>query len=1263
MCLPEIMLKNNAYTCCNSPATTTVNVDDGNINNKNNNNNNDGPNSISNSSTSSKSNNNTYATNNNANACHIPSTSSIGHYELKKTLGKGNFSTVKLAQHKITRHSVAIKIVKFSILSEDNLMKINREIDVLKKLDKHEHIVRLYQVIKTKRYFFLVTEYCANGELYDYLVDKGRLSEPQSSKYFLQILSAVEYLHDHNIVHRDLKAENLLLTNNFETVKIADFGFANYFKQDNLLSTWCGSPPYAAPELFKGLHYVGPPVDIWSMGVILYVLVCGSLPFDGHNLVHLKSRVLSGKFRIPFFMSTECESLIRGMLRLDPDRRFNIRQIRAHAWIHKHANPKLTTHAATGSGSGTCSNQDIIKKNSSASIKVSQNVGSAIDLDKNKSNNRGQSLDLEEDKKKEPPSQTNEDASMLCLTASSNETSNANAKLNQQNGAKLHPSNARNFVDAEMANAVSNMSIDSNNSSMSVSQSIEAASNLSNHGACHSSAVSSRHSYLTYKTDGGCATNVRQFSKENSIDDHIIDFMVENLKIADTQNSVRQSIANDKYDDLHAIYRLLKDQPEFSLESRFRIPSLPLISPNRDDNNKKPSITTGFFNSPLTITTSRINDKTNRANANISLFDPNSRVQQNTTSDAKNRSDQIDAINLVAQAKHDDSYERRSGDRQRKSEDQTWKVPPQLFLTPPTDSRAQASNQISNLKNDYRPTDINGEKSDPPREVGQTVSRHSFDASSRSDNGSTPSSVAEKSNWDGMVVESQGGTATPIILRDSRTSTSYSDNNDNSSEIGRDTIQIAQDIAKITTNLPQIGNQCGISTTVDHNMLLAQLNSPTCMSAMTQSGLLTQYEPTEQRFQTTIPVKFTPNNLVNQNYNVMNNLALQNTLKIPGIPDLGLLDPDGLIGLERRASDGQASYNSLTTNNPAANETKISIAGRNPNSDQEHQTYQPSAGNMNAAFLSCSSNQLSATLNKHSQQIANLTMASPQTPATHFTDQYQYNRTHYQNSSNDSVMAMVNVGQQKDESTLKEHLGTSVEHGHGNYSPLDLSNKSSKNVSTIDKIGARKPGDNFIGTAAGKSTNHRSNSTTSESVVFHHLPSSATTSPRNSFFIPGTVNDNGIPFCQVSPSSLSLTGGGPGHLLNRRKRHSLDTESRHLYNQQQQQQQQQQTQLYNYQNIATKAAGNQLVPNSHIISNESCRSLRQANQYLHYPANSHLGQLRNFAQTFTYKKLMKRQASQTSRNSSASPTATPMKMQTTSNPTTDQKSNDEGFFG
>ncbi len=257
----------------------------------------------------------------------------VGLYDLEKILGRGNFAIVRLGIHKLTKTKVAVKIVDKSDLDAENLKKISREIDIMRKLS-HRCVIQLYQVMESDSMIYIVTEYAANGEIFDHLVQNGRMSEEEACRVFAQILSAIKYCHTHGVVHRDLKAENLLLDSD-NNIKLADFGFANYYSSSNLLSTWCGSPPYAAPELFEGKQYVGPKADIWSLGVVLYVLVSGSLPFDGVTLQELRSRVVGCQYRIPFFLSEQCEHLLKGLLVIDPDKRLTLEQIASHQWTHK----------------------------------------------------------------------------------------------------------------------------------------------------------------------------------------------------------------------------------------------------------------------------------------------------------------------------------------------------------------------------------------------------------------------------------------------------------------------------------------------------------------------------------------------------------------------------------------------------------------------------------------------------------------------------------------------------------------------------------------------------------------------------------------------------------------------------------------------------------------------------------------------------------------------------------------------------------------
>uniref|UniRef100_A0A8C6SYW7 non-specific serine/threonine protein kinase n=1 Tax=Neogobius melanostomus TaxID=47308 RepID=A0A8C6SYW7_9GOBI len=244
----------------------------------------------------------------------------IGNYRLLKTIGKGNFAKVKLARHILTGREVAIKIIDKTQLNPTSLQKLYREMRIMKTLN-HPNIVQLFEVIETEKTLYLVMEYASGGEVFDYLVSHGRMKEKEARAKFRQVGALL------------LQAENLLLDAK-ANIKIADFGFSNEFSAGSKLDTFCGSPPYAAPELFQGKKYDGPEVDVWSLGVILYTLVSGSLPFDGQNLKELRERVLRGKYRVPFYMSTDCEVILRRFLVLNPTKRCSLEQIMKDKWIN-----------------------------------------------------------------------------------------------------------------------------------------------------------------------------------------------------------------------------------------------------------------------------------------------------------------------------------------------------------------------------------------------------------------------------------------------------------------------------------------------------------------------------------------------------------------------------------------------------------------------------------------------------------------------------------------------------------------------------------------------------------------------------------------------------------------------------------------------------------------------------------------------------------------------------------------------------------------
>ncbi|XP_028036600.1 5'-AMP-activated protein kinase catalytic subunit alpha-2 [Bombyx mandarina] len=258
----------------------------------------------------------------------------IGHYTLGTTLGVGTFGKVKIGEHQLTKHKVAIKILnRQKIKSLDVVGKIRREIQNL-KLFRHPHIIKLYQVISTPTDIFMIMEYVSGGELFDYIVKRGKLQEHEARRFFQQIISGVDYCHRHMIVHRDLKPENLLLDHNMH-VKIADFGLSNMMMDGEFLRTSCGSPNYAAPEVISGKLYAGPEVDVWSCGVILYALLCGTLPFDDEHVPTLFRKIKSGIFPIPEYLNKSVVSLLCMMLQVDPMKRATIEDVKKHDWFLK----------------------------------------------------------------------------------------------------------------------------------------------------------------------------------------------------------------------------------------------------------------------------------------------------------------------------------------------------------------------------------------------------------------------------------------------------------------------------------------------------------------------------------------------------------------------------------------------------------------------------------------------------------------------------------------------------------------------------------------------------------------------------------------------------------------------------------------------------------------------------------------------------------------------------------------------------------------
>lgn len=259
----------------------------------------------------------------------------VGSYELGKTLGNGSFGKVKLGTNVFTKEKVAIKLFKHrKFTSAQRIESSKREVEIMKLLS-HPNIVKLLDVVEKPEegITYLVVEYVAGGELFDYIVAQGRVKERESRQLFRQVVSAVEYCHANLIVHRDLKPENVLLDAE-GNVKISDFGLSNMIEPGKLLDSFCGSPLYAAPEILTAERYVGPPVDVWSMGVILYALLCGHLPWNGESQAEISHNSIKGNYDEPEYLSPSVRDLVRKMLNPNPKERLTISEIRLHPWVN-----------------------------------------------------------------------------------------------------------------------------------------------------------------------------------------------------------------------------------------------------------------------------------------------------------------------------------------------------------------------------------------------------------------------------------------------------------------------------------------------------------------------------------------------------------------------------------------------------------------------------------------------------------------------------------------------------------------------------------------------------------------------------------------------------------------------------------------------------------------------------------------------------------------------------------------------------------------
>ena len=256
----------------------------------------------------------------------------LSEYNIKQIIGRGTFSIVKLGEHKLTKEKVAIKIMqKNKVINQEDLIRIEREIQMLKCLN-HINVIKIYNILEDSKRFYIIMEYCENGELFNRIVEKKRLSEDESAIFYYQLINGLEYIHKNNIVHRDLKPENLLLSKD-DILKIIDFGLSNYSKYNILLGTPCGSPCYASPEMVSGHKYNGFLIDIWSSGIILFAMICGYLPFEDNCNEILFGKILKCKINYPKHIGQLPLDLMKKIIVPEPSKRITLSQIKEHPFF------------------------------------------------------------------------------------------------------------------------------------------------------------------------------------------------------------------------------------------------------------------------------------------------------------------------------------------------------------------------------------------------------------------------------------------------------------------------------------------------------------------------------------------------------------------------------------------------------------------------------------------------------------------------------------------------------------------------------------------------------------------------------------------------------------------------------------------------------------------------------------------------------------------------------------------------------------------
>ncbi|CAG9321959.1 unnamed protein product [Blepharisma stoltei] len=257
----------------------------------------------------------------------------LDFYKIGKMIGKGAFGKVLLGVHKLTGMNVAIKTIeKAQLRNEHAKRKVFQEVYILKKI-RNKYVVKIFEVFESSKHFLIVMEYAGGGDLLQFVKQKGRLTENEARRIFGQIIEGAIEIHENGVLHRDFKLDNILLDSQYSCCKICDFGVSKLVKKGQIINEQCGTPAYLAPEIIVDRGYEGFWADMWSLGILAYAMLCGTVPFKAHSIPELNKLILTGKYNLPDYLSENAKDMIRSMLQLVPHNRIPLDSLLRHPWF------------------------------------------------------------------------------------------------------------------------------------------------------------------------------------------------------------------------------------------------------------------------------------------------------------------------------------------------------------------------------------------------------------------------------------------------------------------------------------------------------------------------------------------------------------------------------------------------------------------------------------------------------------------------------------------------------------------------------------------------------------------------------------------------------------------------------------------------------------------------------------------------------------------------------------------------------------------